>query len=54
MVQIKDVSFIHAPNSSPNVVISSNGQMIPYLLMMEDGKGLQHLGDRVQVGCYLV
>jgi hypothetical protein len=53
MVQIKDGSFMHAPNHSMNVVISSNGQMIPGLVMMEDGVAelrVQHLGDRMQVG----
>jgi hypothetical protein len=47
MVQIKDVSFMHAPNHSMNVVISSNGQMIPDWMAE---LGVQHLGDRVQVG----
>jgi hypothetical protein len=56
MVQIKDASFMHAPNHNMNVVTSSNGQMTPILVMMGGGLehlGAQHLEGEVQVGCYL-
>jgi len=35
MVQIRDVSFIHVPNHNMNIVISSNGQIVPVLVVME-------------------
>jgi hypothetical protein len=43
---------MHVPNHNTNVVISSNGQVTPVQVVMEDRMGVlgvQHLEDRVLV-----